>query len=297
VKVVVKEGEEQTLAVTIPARDCEVSVIAENRFASSVPATVRLAWVGTEPGDLLKPKLYVLAVGISAYQNQNLSLGYAAKDARDFIAAMQAQKGGLYRDVEVRLLADAPKDDIEDGLDWLRHQVTARDVGMVFLAGHGVDDQDGVYYFLPANVDLDHLKRTGLVYSDIKTTLTSTPGKAVMFVDTCHSGDVMGARRGVPDINAVVSELASAENGVVVFTASTGRQYSLEDPQWQNGAFTKALVEGIGGKAEVGDKGKITIASLDLYVSERVKELTRGRQTPAMRMPSTVPDFPLAVKQ
>src|SRR5208282_2184836 len=105
----------------------------------------------------------------------------------------------------------------------------------------GVDDPNGVYYFLPADVDLDHLKRTGLVFSDIKNTVAAIAGKAVMFVDTCHSGDVLGARRGVADINAVVNELASAENGVVVFTASTGRQYSLEDPQWQNGAFTKAL--------------------------------------------------------
>jgi hypothetical protein len=299
VKLAVKEGEEQTLAVTIPGRDCEVSVIAENRFAASVPARVRLAWAGTEPSDPLKPKLYLLAVGISAYQNQDLRLGYPAKDARDFAAAMQAQEGqrGLYRKVEVKLLRDAPKDDILDGLEWLQQQVTSRDVGVIFLAGHGVDDPNGVYYFLPANVDLDHLKRTALIYTDIKTTLTSIAGKAVMFVDTCHSGNVMGARRGVADINAVVNELASAENGVVVFAASTGRQYSLEDPQWQNGAFTKALVEGIGGKAEVGDKGKITIDMLDLYISERVKELTGGRQTPTTTKPSTVPDFPLAVKQ
>jgi uncharacterized caspase-like protein len=139
--------------------------------------------------------------------------------------------------------------------------------------------------------------RTGLVFSDLKNTVQSIAGKAVMFVDTCHSGNVMGARRSVADINAVVNELASAENGAAVFAASTGRQYSLEDPQWQNGAFTKALVEGISGRAEYGGKGKITINMLDLYLSERVKELTKGQQTPATTKPSTVPDFPLAVKQ
>ena len=84
---------------------------------------------------------------------------------------------------------------------------------------------------------------------------------------------------------------------MVVFTASTGRQYSLEDPLWQNGAFTKALVEGIEGKADYGSKGEITVNMLDLYLSERVKELTKGQQTPATAKPSTVPDFPLAVKQ
>lgn len=50
-------------------------------------------------------------------------------------------------------------------------------------------------------------------------------------------------------------------------------------------------------KAEVGGKGKITVSMLDLYLAERVKELTGGRQTPAMAKPDTIPDLPLAVKR
>jgi WD40 repeat protein len=295
----VKKGDEQSVTVAVPARDSEVSVVALNRFSASVPATIHLMWIQTATPEQFdaKPKLYLLAVGESVYDKPEFRLNYAAKDARDFAAAMQAQKGGLYRDVEVKLLTDAPKDDIEDGLEWLRRQVTSRDVGVIFLAGHGVDDSNGMYYFLPANADLDRLMRTGLVFSDLKNTVQSIAGKAVMFVDTCHSGNVMGTRRGVTDINQVVNELASVENGAVVFTASTGRQFSLEDAQWQNGAFTKALVEGIGGKADYTGKGKVTINMLELYLSERVKELTNGRQTPATSKPNTVPDFPLAMKQ
>ena len=47
--------------------------------------------------------------------------------------------------MDVKLLTDAPKEDIEDGLDWLQHQVTSQDVGMIFLAGHGVDDANSIY--------------------------------------------------------------------------------------------------------------------------------------------------------
>jgi len=95
----------------------------------------------------------------------------------------------------------------------------------------------------------------------------------------------------------VVNELSSAENGIVVFTASTGGQYSLEDPKWQNGAFTKALVEGLDGKADYTGKGSITVNMLDLYLAERVKQLTDGQQTPATAKPSTVPYFPLAFRR
>lgn len=199
----------------------------------------------------------------------------------------------------VKVITDekASKDEILDGLDWLQKETTSKDVAMVFLAGHGVNDQSGVYYFLPVNANTEKLKRTGVAFSDIKNTLSSLAGKTILFIDTCHSGNIMGTRRGVADISGIVNELASAENGAVVFASSTGKQYSLEDPVWNNGAFTKALVEGISGKADYTGKGKITINMLDLYLSERVKELTKGRQTPTTTKPNTVPDFPVAVRK
>jgi len=83
----------------------------------------------------------------------------------------------------------------------------------------------------------------------------------------------------------------------VVFASSTGKQYSFEDSNWGNGAFTKAAVEGINGKADYTGKGRITINMLDLYISERVKELTKGKQTPATAKPQTIPDFPLVLKR
>ncbi len=301
VTIEAKSSASQQISVTIPERDAEVSIIVENRFAASQPATVRLRWQGKALREefVVKPKLYVLAIGVSNYDDGELKLGFAAKDARDFALSMQRQKGGMYRDVTVRVLTDvqATKDNVLDGLEWVQRETTSKDIAMVFLAGHGVNDQAGIYYFLPVNANTEKLKRTGVAFSDIKNTVASLAGKAVLFVDTCHSGSVMGARRGAADINAVVNELASAENGVVVFASSTGRQYSLEDDSWGNGAFTKALVEGMDGKADYQGKGRITINMLDLYLSERVKELTGGKQTPTTTKPQTIADFPVAVRQ
>lgn len=285
--------------VAIPKADSEVQVFAENRNGVSVPALVRVKWAGAREDFVIKPKLYVLAIGVSDYANASYRLQLAAKDARDFAQAMTQQKGRLYRDVEVKLLTDkdAHRDDILDGLDWLRRQVTAKDVGMLFLAGHGAHDPDGIYYYLPVNADADRLRRTSVVFSEVRNTLSNLAGKSVFFVDTCHSGDVLGGgRRAVSDISGVINELASAENGVVVFSSSTGRQFSLEDAKWGNGAFTKALVEGLTGRADIHGSGRITHKSLDFYISERVKELTGGRQTPVTQAPGGVPDFPIAIR-
>jgi len=289
---------DQSLRVRVPSRDCEVALIAENRHGASEPGRVRLKW-GGQPTEAfaIKPKLYALVVGVSKYADESIRLRYAAKDAGDFAAALQRLKGGIYRDVQVKLLTDeqAVKDEVLDGLDWVRKETTSKDVAMVFLAGHGVNDSDGSYYYLPANVNVEKLMRTAVQFSVIKQTVATITGKALFFVDTCHSGNVMGGRRGLDDITRVVNELASVENGVVVFASSTGRQYSLENDEWQNGAFTKALVEGLGGKADYGGKGRITVNMLDLYLSERVKELTGGKQTPTTTKPPTVPDFPVAM--
>jgi uncharacterized caspase-like protein len=93
-----------------------------------------------------------------------------------------------------------------------------------------------------------------------------------------------------------VNELTSAENGAVVFAASTGRQVAQERDEWGNGAFTKALLEGLSGSADYGHTGKITVNMLDLYISERVKVLTNGAQTPTTAKPQTIGDFPVAVR-
>ena len=291
------------LKVPVPQKDSEVSIIAENRFAVSVPSTIRLRWRGPAPASdafVIKPKLYVLAIGVSQYQNPKYSLGFAAKDANDFAAAAMSQKGLLYRDVVAKVLTNeqASKDNVLDGLDWIRKETTSKDVAMVFFAGHGLNDQNGVYYFLPYNTDLEKLLRTGVPYTDIKNTVQSLAGKTLLFIDTCHSGNVLGGRRGLADdLNGIINELSSAENGAVVFAASTGNQSSLEDAKWNNGAFTKALVEGFMGKADYAGKGKITVNMLDLYLSERVKELTGGKQTPTTAKPNTIQDFPIAVKK
>jgi uncharacterized caspase-like protein len=102
-------------------------------------------------------------------------------------------------------------------------------------------------------------------------------------------------RRGLVNVSSVINELASAENGAVVFSSATGRQYALENKEWGNGAFTLSVVEGIRGKADYSATRRITINMLDLYVSERVKELTRGQQTPTTVKPPNVPDFPVAM--
>jgi WD40 repeat protein len=286
------------MTVEVPARDAVVSLIARNSHGASEPATFVSTWAGS--ADFFKPKLYVLAVGVSEYQQQGLNLQYAAQDAEDFVKAIVRQEGGgLYQKVSSRLLVsnkeknNATKDDILDGLEWLERETTSRDVAMLFLAGHGVNDAEGNYQFLPQDGDPLRLRRTGIDTSEFKKFLANIAGKTVLFFDSCHSGNVIPGTRAdqQADVAKAANELADAEAGVIVFSSSTGRQLSLEDERWQNGAFTEALLEGIRGKANYEKDWYISIKELDLYLAERVKELTEGKQKPVTTIPKPIGDM------
>jgi WD40 repeat protein len=300
-----------TLQVAIPSRDCQVSLVASNDHGTSEPATVHLRWQGAGPAPG-PPGLRLLAVGIARYRWPGLRLEFAAKDARDFVQVMTAQKGRLYSQVTAQVLTDeqASRAAITAALQELRRSTGERDVAMVFVSGHGTN-MSGRYYFLPVDFEPPRARETSIDASQFVEVVQGVPGKVLLFLDTCHAGNVLSARDrrlastaaelAPPDpwrndTNALANELASAENGAVVFTASTGSQVSFEDPLWGNGAFTKALVEGLQGRAAYSPGNpKITVNMLDLYLAERVRELTRDRQTPATAKPRTIPDFPIAV--
>jgi archaellum component FlaG (FlaF/FlaG flagellin family) len=182
-------GEVTNLTVTIPDTQSgtyRISVLAKNENGWSEPSTVRVRLQATESFSI-KPKLYVLSVGVGKYDDAALTLKYPAKDAMDFANALKRQSSLLYREVVVKTLVDkqATKDDILDGLDWIQQETTAKDIAMVFFAGHGVNDQNGIFYFLPSDADTQRLKRTCVPFTDIKNTVSSLAGKALFFVDTC----------------------------------------------------------------------------------------------------------------
>jgi uncharacterized caspase-like protein len=78
---------------------------------------------------------------------------------------------------------------------------------------------------------------------------------------------------------------------VIVFSASHGRQESMESDDWGNGVFTKAILDGLGGQADFRKEGTVTHRGLDYYVGGAVAKLTKGKQTPVTTVPTGLPDF------
>lgn len=164
---------------------------------------------------------------------------------------------------------------------------------MLFLAGHGVTLIDRSYYFLPHDADVDRLAQTAIANSQLTRLIASIKGQRLFFIDTCHAGNALGGRRFSTEVAYLVNDLVSDENAVIVYSSSTGKQLSVEKDAWGNGAFTKVLVEGINGGADLRNTGRITQKGLDFYLADEVPRLTRGLQTPLTIIPFGTPDFPI----
>ena len=270
----------------MPRRDAVIDLIAETTAGiASEPTSFKVKWIG--PVATARPTLYVLTVGISDYRAAELKLGLAAKDADDFVGAL-TERPEYYKRIEVRSLKNeqASHANLLEMLQWLARTPGNEDVAVLFLAGHGVDDPAGRYYYVPYEVAPNDVFTKGLSYADIRRALGQVAGRVLLFIDTCHSGAVWGRPASAPmDVGRIVNDLSSPELGVVVFASSTGSQLSYESAVWGNGAFTKALVEGLAGKADLFDNGVVTITGLAAYVSDRVTKLTGARQTPATGRP------------
>ena len=269
----------------------EVRARAQDVDTESDATVLRLKWGGGHVVEE-KPDIYLLSIGVSEYLNRDLKLFYAAKDATDFVETFERQSNLNFGRVEKRLLVnqDATRKAILDGFDWLTKQpLRDNDLVVLFLSGHGIGDAElGGYHFLPYDSDPDDSAQTMIAAEKIQDFLSQRKGgRALVFIDTCYSGSMFNRKDSMKELT---QQIARSGN-VVVYTSSTGGQLSSEGSQWGNGAFTKAVVEGLGGEADHAGTGRVTVTLLDLYVSQRVKKLTADQQTPTTVKPASIPDF------
>ena len=232
--------------------------------------------------------LYVLSIGVSKYQNSKYDLKYAATDATAFADLWAGQAGALYQKVNVSRLTDteATSAGIRAAFLKLLEVATPNDTVTIFLSGHGLSVNETDYYFAAHDIDATTLAsamQTGLPWTALQTTLAALKARRViMFLDACHSGNALG---GAESSSERMAELLVKRAGVMVFSSSRGSEFSYELDDLHHGAFTAAILEGIGeGKAdfEVGGSkdGVITAEELLAYLRARVPQTTGNLQTP-----------------
>jgi uncharacterized caspase-like protein len=285
--------------IQVPPADCKIQVVAVNRHDKSAPGTAHLTWRGPKVSQPeTKPKLYLVAVGVSNYSNnEKLNLDFPADDARDFARAMEGQKGKRYADVVAKVLTDGgvTRETLIEHLQWLRKQVTPDDYGMVFLSGHGRNIETGRYYFLPNNANEENLSVKGLSADDIHNEMLLVKGNAIVFVDTCRKGKVSpGFRSFTSDITGLINKLLTTPGNLHIFWATSRGQEAQEIPALGHGVFTWALLDGIEQGKAANPSGEITVERLVVHLTECAEQLVPGGQQTPDHQHTGIPNFSIA---
>jgi uncharacterized caspase-like protein len=252
------------------------------------------------------PTLHLMVVGINAYKNPKYSLNYAKADASSFKQELE-KATPLFKDIKVTFITDgdALKANIQASFRQTVKDAKPQDVFVFYYAGHGVmsmEEKEKQFYIVPHDVTQlygadDALMQKGISAKELQEFSKAIPAQKQLFIlDACQSAGALNvmAMRGAAEEKAI-AQLARS-TGTHWLTASGSEQFATEFSQLGHGVFTYALLEGLKGAADNGDK-RITINELKAYLETQVPELTQKYKGTA-QYPASYGfgnDFPLLI--
>ena len=235
-----------------------------------------------------KANLHILAIG-----PPHEDLKYTSKDAADFAAAFESQKGEgmLFNEVFITQLTtkeETTKGAIEEVIESFRDQsdrgaISKRDVMLVFISSHGKIMRDR-FKIIPS--DFKGKRYQTLDYEDeILNELEKVNGVKFVFIDACHSGSIPEGGKALGDESKIIGILAEQKEGITIITSCRKREYSYEHQDWENGAFTQAILEKLRventgfqeNASSVSGLEYLNIKELFQYVQERVPSLVNEK--------------------
>jgi uncharacterized caspase-like protein len=231
-------------------------------------------------------KNWAIVVGINQYRFLQ-PLRYAKRDAETMQAFLSQTAGFdrifLFTDDSPELGGKTTEPFRNNLLRVLRQIfekpfMTDGDNFWFFFSGHGMRyrEQD---YLMPLDGDPEDVEHTGISTHLIANYLRSCGAdNAVMILDACRSeGKKSGEGIGRQ------TEAEARQTGVISIFSCSPEQYSYEIEAIGQGAFTCALLEGLGIRGRCA-----TVERLNQYLANRVPELVQQHLGRARQIPYTI---------
>jgi uncharacterized caspase-like protein len=147
-----------------------------------------------------------------------------------------------------------------------------------FFSGHGIP-HNGQDYLMPLDGDPEDIENTGISTNIITNYLRSCGAdNTVMILDACRNG---GKKSGVGIGKQTGVE--ARQTGVISFFSCSPNQYSYELEKIQQGAFTHALLTGLGIQGRCA-----TVAQLNQYLEVQVPTLLSQHLNGVRQSPYTI---------
>lgn len=251
-----------------------------------------------------RPRLHILAIGASRYQDPQIqSLEFAADAVGKVSKLFQEKSSSIYQTSADQLVdhdATRPLWRVfaENVVAELSQSASPDDLVIMYLCGHGLRDRrTNQWYFVTADARYSDLMndRYGdcIAFSDLAM-LAKLPCRKLAILDSCHSGAVQPLmRRG--DLKSALRFLQ--DDVVLTLTASEGDEEAAEQRETRLGRFTATLVEALTGAADAQGNNDRTVSLNEVidYVSRRVAEESELEGMP--QHPTASPDYLLRTLQ
>lgn len=263
-----------------------------------------------------KPDLYFVSIGTSKYEDSKYDLNYAAKDAKD-VYDLFSRENSIYGSTKGLLLRDEDvKKDVTNEIAEFLSDAEIDDQVILFIAGHGVLDQDLNYVLATHDMDFRNPAEKGIPYERIEEILDNLkPLKKVLLLDACHGGEIdkddvsltfdnksneddgaikfrsvgnsVNKKMGLNSAFDLSKQLfidMRKGTGATVISSSGGFEFAIEGDEWNNGLFTYCLLKGLKDeKADIDRDGNIFLSELQAYVIKEVSSLSNNQQIPTSR--------------
>ena len=288
-------------SITIPLINGSNRVTVLSYDEKGISSNPKYVDVICKDPNLSKPNLYYLGIGVSEYPRLPITwqLDFAHKDAISLQKVFSNHGYRMFKKVETNLLTNSQANikSIYKRLNNL-DDINQNDIAVIFMAGHGIKDRTGTFYFLTSDGNFKEHLEGGLSWQELTKYISRIKGRVIFLLDACHSGSMV-SETVVPNDELAKEFFTGKRGGTMVFSASKGRQYSLESPDIGNGAgiFTYAVTQGLTGEsknADVNKNGFVEFMELADYVTEYVNRKTNGEQTPWLSRKEMFGDLPIA---
>lgn len=263
-----------TLTPILPATPAES--VPETGTPASISTPIALLDLPTEFMQR-STNVYAVIIGIGDYQDEWIpDFRFTETDAAALYQVLIDPDYGAIPEDHIRLVTGQRATDrhLKKILGtWLRQQTTAADYVIIYIAGHGAYEQNEGYW-VPYNAQSQDLYSTALSHRKINEMLEHLPAQNILvLLDLCYTIATMAPadRNAVMQTAVPWQDLAQPE--YTIMSASDGKQLSLELEVQQQSVFTFTLVEGLQGKADADQDGKIQPAELWQYIEAQLPEL------------------------
>lgn len=247
---------------------------------------------------------WALVVGIGTFADPKIPhLKFATKDARDFYNYLVHDAN--FAPDHVRLLLDekATRRRImsELGSTFLARLAQSDDLILLFFSTHGSPAQldiRGMNYVVAYDSDPKDLFATGIEMQKIIESIQNRvlSNRVLLVLDACHSGGVDPNAKGMMRVGNFDAQSLAEGSGQMVICSSQPDEQSWESKRYQNGVFTKRLLDGLRSAGPSAPLPKAFDQAQRLVETEVKEDYPGARQTPALHSKWSGNDLIIAVK-